>query len=85
MTLAATEVRKIVKEKKTKFATVTFIKKDGSERKINGLFRPTSKMVGSERGQRMGEAFKQIGLIPIFSVSEMKWKSFKEDSVLKIV
>lgn len=84
MTLPSTEVRKIVKEKKTKFATVTFIKKDGTKRMVNGLFRPTSKIIGNERGKRVGAAFKRNGLIPIFSVSEMEWKCFNENNVISI-
>lgn len=84
MTLSSTAVRKIIKEKKTKFATVTFIKKDGNKRMVNGLFRPTSKVIGNERGQKTSAALKRNGLIPIFSVSEMQWKCFNENNVISI-
>jgi hypothetical protein len=84
MTLAADTVRKIVAAKGTQFATVTFIKKDGTERTINGLFKPTSKIVGNEQGQRNSEVLKRNGLIPIFSVAEEKWKCFNENAVVEI-
>lgn len=84
MFLRKSEVKKIVKDKSTKFATVIFLKKDGSVRKINGLFRPTSKMVSNARGRRTSAMLKENNLIPIFCVSEMAWKSFKIDRVLNI-
>ena len=84
MTLAADTVRSIVAAKGTQFATVTFIKKDGTERTINGLFKPTSKIVGNEQGQRNSEVLQRNGLIPIFSVAEEKWKCFNENAVVEI-
>ena len=82
MTLSMNVVRKMVKEKKTKFATVTFIKKDGSERKINGLFRPTSKMVGNEKGKQTSAMLERNGLIPIYSLKDRGWRCFSENMVL---
>ena len=43
------EVKATVAAKGTKFATVTFLKKDGTERRINGLFRPASHIKGTGR------------------------------------
>lgn len=83
-TLAAETVRAAVAAKGTQFATVTFIKKDGSHRTINGLFKPTSKIVGNERGERNSKAMARNGLIPIYSVAEEHWKCFNENSVVEI-
>jgi len=77
-------VKQKIEEKGTKFATVTFIKKDGTERVVNGLFKPTSKIVGSEKGIAQGEAMKARGQIPIYEVSSGSWKSFMADRVLEI-
>jgi hypothetical protein len=79
------EVKTKIAQKDTKFATVTFIKKDGTERVVNGLFKPTSKIVGSEKGLAQGEAMKARGQIPIYEVSSGSWKSFYADKVVSIV
>mgnify|MGYP000580854352 CR=1 FL=1 len=79
------EVKTKIAQKGTKFATVTFIKKDGTERVVNGLFKPTSKIVGSEKGMAQGEAMKARGQIPIYEVSSGSWKSFMLDRVVDIV
>jgi len=80
----STTVRDVIKSRRTKFATVTFIKKDGSERKVNGLFRPASHIVGNAKGMIVSEAMKRNGYIPIFSVVENAWKCFHEDAVVEI-
>lgn len=77
-------VKDLIEKKDTKFATVTFIKADGSTRVVNGLFKPTSKMVGSDRGMAQGEAMKARGQVPIWSLQEKSWKSFMLDKVLGI-
>lgn len=77
-------VKTIVDNKGTKIATVKFIKADGSERIVNGLFKPTSKMVGSERGMAQGEAMKARGQVPIWEISSKSWKSFYADKVVEI-
>ena len=78
------QVKAAVEAKGTKFATVKFIKADGSERVVNGLFKPTSKIVGSDKGMAQGEAMKARGQIPIYEVSSKSWKSFYADKVLEI-
>ena len=83
-TLDPQTVRDIVHRKGTKFATVRFIKKDGSERVINGHFRAVKHIVGSERGQAHSEAMQAKGLIPIYSLKDGGWRSFKVDSVLEV-
>lgn len=83
--LTKEQVACMVKGKGTKFATVTFIKADGSLRVVNGLFKPTSKIVGSERGMAQGEAMKARGQVPIYEVSSSSWKSFYADRVVEIV
>ena len=77
-------VKTIVDNKGTKIATVKFIKADGSERIVNGLFKPTSKMVGSEKGLAQGEAMKARGQVPIWEISSKSWKSFYADKVVEI-
>ena len=77
-------VKDLIEKKDTKIATVTFIKADGSERVVNGLFKPTSKMVGSERGLAQGEAMKARGQVPVWEISSKSWKSFYADKVVSI-
>lgn len=77
-------VKDLIEKKDTKIATVTFIKADGSERVVNGLFKPTSKMVGSDKGVAQGEAMKARGQVPIWSLQEKSWKSFYADKVVSI-
>lgn len=83
--LGEEEVKDAILKKGTKFATVTFIKKDGTERVVNGLFKPTSKIVGSEKGMAQGEAMKARGQVPIWCPASKSWKSFYVDRVLEIV
>jgi hypothetical protein len=83
--LTKEQVNCMVKGKGSKFATVTFIKADGSIRVVNGLFKPTSKIVGSDRGMAQGEAMKARGQVPIYEVSSSSWKSFYADRVVEIV
>jgi len=78
------EIMEIIENKGTKFATVKFIKADGTERVVNGLFKPTSKIVGSDKGMAQGEAMKARGQIPIYEVSSKSWKSFYADRVVEI-
>jgi hypothetical protein len=79
------QVHEMIENKGTKFATVSFIKKDGTIRVVNGLFKPTSKIVGSDKGMAQGEAMKARGQIPIYEVSSSSWKSFYADKVVEIV
>ena len=83
-TINKTTVRDVVKARGTRFATVTFVKKDGTERTVNGLFRPSSHIVGNAKGRVVSEAMKANGYIPIFSVAENSWKCFHEEAVLVI-
>ena len=78
-------IHQIIEAKGTKFATVSFIKKDGTIRVVNGLFKPTSKIVGSDKGMAQGEAMKARGQIPIWCAASKSWKSFYVDRVLEIV
>lgn len=84
MTMTKEQVKCLIKGKGTKIATVSFVKADGSIRVINGLFKPTSKIVGSDRGIAQGEAMKARGQIPIWEIAQGKWKSFYADKVLEI-
>ena len=78
-------VQELIEKKGTKIATVKFIKADGTVRTVNGLFKPSSKIVGSERGIAQGEAMKSRGQIPVYELSSQQWKSFYADKVLSIV
>lgn len=83
--LTKQEVIQKVEGKGTKIATVTFLKSDGTIRTVNGLFKPSSKIVGSERGVAQGEAMKSRGQIPVYELASKQWKSFYADKVLSIV
>jgi hypothetical protein len=74
----------MIKGKGTKIATVSFIKADGTIRVVNGLFKPSSKIVGSERGMLQGEAMKARGQVPIYELQSNQWKSFYADKVIDI-
>jgi len=78
-------VQELIEKKGTKIATVTFLKSDGTIRTVNGLFKPSSKIVGSERGVAQGEAMKSRGQIPVYELASKQWKSFYSDKVLSIV
>ena len=78
------QVKCMIEGKGTKIATVSFIKADGSARTINGLFKPSSKIVGSERGVAQGEAMRTRGQVPVYELSSRRWKSFYADRVLEI-
>jgi hypothetical protein len=82
--LTVEQVKCMVAGKGSKIATVTFVKADGSQRVINGLFKPTSKMVGSERGMAQGEAMKARGQVPVWCLKEKSWKSFFANKVMEI-
>ena len=84
MTMTKEQVKCLIKGKGTKIATVSFVKADGSIRVINGLFKPTSKIVGSERGMAQGAAMAARGQVAIWEIAQGKWKSFYADKVLEI-
>jgi hypothetical protein len=83
-TLSPVTVKDIIKGRGTRIATVTFIKNDGTERVANGLFRPSSHIVGSERGFRQSEQMKQMGLIPFYDLQKKAWISFYVDRVVDV-
>ena len=75
--LPADVVVETVAAKGTKFATVVFVKNDGSVRTKNGLFKPLSHIKGTGRGT-------PDGFIAIYSPNEKKWGSFRTDRVVSI-
>lgn len=83
-TMTPEQVKCMVEGKGTKIATVSFIKADGTIRVINGLFKPSSKIVGSERGVAQGEAMKARGQVPVYELTSKRWKSFYANKVLEI-
>ena len=70
--------------KNTKISTVSFIKADGTLRVINGLFKTTSNMVGSELGVKQGLAMASRGQVPVYELVSKQWKSFYADKVVSI-
>lgn len=78
------QVNCMVAGKGTKISTVEFIKLDGTTRIINGLFKTTSNMVGSELGVAQGKAMKARGQVPIFELTSRRWKSFYAINVVEI-
>ena len=83
-TMTKEQVKCMIEGKGTKIATVTFIKTDGTLRAVNGLFKPSSKIVGSDRGMAQGEAMKARGQVPVWCLKEKSWKSFYSDRVVEI-
>ena len=83
-TMNATTVKDVVTGRGSRIVTVKFLKADGTERVVNGLFKPTSKMVGSDRGLAQGEAMKARGQVPIWEIASKQWKSFYADRVVEI-
>ena len=82
--LSPVTVKDFIAARGTRIATVTFLKADGSIRVANGLFRPSSHIVGSERGFKQSEHMKQIGLQPFYDLKKGAWISFYLDRVLEI-
>lgn len=83
-TLSPVTVKDIIKGRGTRICTVTFLKSDGSIRVANGLFRPSSHIVGSERGFRQSEQMKQRGQVPFYDLQKKAWVSFYVDRVVEI-
>ena len=83
-TLNPVVVKDLIDARGTKIATVTFHKADGSIRVANGLFRPSSHIVGSERGFKQSEHMKQIGLQPFYDLKKGSWISFYLDRVISV-
>ena len=83
-TMHPAAVHAAIRQRGTKFATVSFVKKDGSIRRINGLFRATSHMVGGDRGAAQSDVLKANDLVAIYSLKDRGWRSFKADAVLDI-
>jgi hypothetical protein len=76
-TLNVSKVHDIILEKGTSSATVTVLKSNGTQRIINGVFKPTSEL-------EMDDSLTKEGRIPIYCLAENAWKSFKENRVLEI-
>lgn len=83
-TMRPDDVHAAVRAKGTKFATVKFIKKDGTVRTINGHFRAVKHIIGSDRGQMHSEVMKAKGLVPIYSLADKGWRSFRADAVVEV-
>jgi hypothetical protein len=50
----------------------------------NGLFRPSSHIIGSERGFKQSEHMKAIGLQPFYDLQKKAWISFYLDRVINV-
>ncbi len=76
-TLDVSEVKEIVKARGTSSVTVTILKSNGTQRVINGVFRPTNDI-------KLDESLTKDGRIPIYCLADNAWRSFKEHRVLEI-
>jgi len=83
-TLNPEAVYKFVEEKGTKIATVTFIKVDGSERVCNGLFKPVSHIIGSDRGYKQGQDMRAKGIVPMYDLNKKAWICFYATKVVEM-
>lgn len=83
-TLNPEAVFKFVEDKGSKIATVTFIKVDGSERVCNGLFKPSSHIVGSERGYKQGQDMRAKGIVPMYDLKKSAWICFYANKVVEV-
>lgn len=83
-TLSPVVVKDFIKERDSKICTITFLKADGSLRKANGLFKPVSHIVGSERGFKQSEHMKEIGLQPFYDLQKKAWISFYLNRVVEL-
>jgi len=83
-TLNPESVYKFVEDKGTKIATVTFIKVDGSERVCNGLFKPVSHIIGSERGYKQGQDMRAKGIVPMYDLKKGAWICFYASKVMEM-
>jgi hypothetical protein len=81
-TLNPETIFKFVEDKGTKIATVTFIKVDGSERVCNGLFKPVSHIIGSERGYKQGQDMRSKGIVPVYDLQKKAWICFYANKVV---
>lgn len=79
-TLDKTLVRILLDSAKNQFVTVSFIKKDGTERTLNGQLKATSRLVGNARGQAQSAAMKARGQVWI-ALPDGSSRSFFEDKV----
>lgn len=82
--LTKEQVKCMVEGKGTKIATVQFVKADGTIRTVNGLFKPSSKIVGSDRGVAQGKAMKARDQVAVYEIATGQWKSFFADRVVSI-
>lgn len=83
-TMSVTTVKDVIKARGTRICTVKFVKADGSLRVANGLFRPSSHIVGSEQGFRQSEQMKERGQIPFYDLQKKAWVSFYVDRVVEV-
>ncbi|MBE9476941.1 MAG: hypothetical protein IME92_07305 [Proteobacteria bacterium] len=75
--LDVSKVRDIVKAKGTSSVTVTILKSNGTQRVINGVFKPTSEI-------KLDDSLAKDGRISIYCMTDNAWRSFKEHRVLDI-
>ena len=76
-------VRMFLDSQANKFVTVSFIKKDGTERTINGQLKAASRLVGNARGQAQSAAMKERGQVWI-ALPDKTSRSFFLDKVTRI-
>jgi hypothetical protein len=67
------KLQQLIDESKGKFFSITFVKKDGTVRTINGKNRYNAKLAG---GERKGTA------VPFFNRNKNSWASTHPESIV---
>ena len=76
MTMNSTTVRDVIKSRGTKFASVTFIKKDGTKRVMNGR-------IGCHKGVKgVGRKFQKENLVTVFDAQAKEYRMINVDTML---
>jgi len=66
----------------TEILTVTFIKKDGSERKMKCTLM--ADKIPSEKMPKGSEKSKNDEVLPVFDIESDGWRSFRWDSISSV-
>lgn len=62
--------------------TVTFKKKDGTERKMNCTLNESSLVAYEKKTDRVKE--QNVEVCPVFDLDKKEWRSFRYDSITQI-
>lgn len=82
--MTTNQVARVVELKGTAVSTVTFLKVSGEERVITGNFVSPENTKGGPKGAEAAAKNAANNLVPIYSLSDEGWRSFKSDRVVTI-